>query len=284
MEVDVQCYLDQVEKANTRVQKSVALAQLMNFVVANKHMVEDGKPLNKILLDKIIEWRETDGDIFDADKYLELLYQNYDSDNKKEIDRVEQKEWVRKCDYYIATVDLTCGRKNRGIAIERFMEYLITTKHMVVKFERFNETLFKRLIELKADADVFNADKYLAILFPEYNVDKEKEVDLFENLKVDQVKERTTLIFIDNVQNTFTKTIYEMNFLEAIKKDVLGKSDKPLSFEDMSKGSDGLYLVKLNEVYELYEKVNIVTKNLGYIYNSSVTNVQCNKLGVYGQV
>src|ERR1700678_3905764 len=123
MEVDVQCYLDQVEKANTRVQKSVALAQLMDFVVANKHMLEDGKPLNKILLDKIIEWRETDGDIFDADKYLDLLYQNYDSDNKKEIDRVEQKEWVRKCNYYIATIDSTCGRKNRGIAIERFMEY-----------------------------------------------------------------------------------------------------------------------------------------------------------------
>lgn len=163
-------------------------------------------------------------------------------------------------------------------------DYIITHKDTIItdKYKDRNIIILNKLLELKhKNADVFDADKYIKILFPNHET-------------------TNTLIFEDYTQNKFTdKQTYNPNqttFLNTILTNLNKKYpsfDKNHIISSLNKSTDqikddpnypdGPYLIKINDdMYELHTKETTITITTGYFYSTNTTTTHMKKVGKYG--
>ena len=198
---------------------------------------------------------------------------------------MDERKFMFRISRYIKEVNDKKDRDEATIVFTEMMDYIVAGELILKEgtlndWSVFKEILFGKLIKFKKYNGTFDSDKYLGILFPGKMIPGE----------------RTTLAFYNNINNMFIETCHELNFLDSIIENVLSKYtiDKNVLLSSVNNGVndvkndllfvDGLYLVKNNETYELYEKITLATRTGGYVYDGFVTTVLMNRLGVYGQI
>ena len=81
--------LDNNITANNNQNKIITSIQLFEFLVKHKHFLYSHKKFSDTLLGKLYEFGESDKDVFDAQKYIQLLYPKLFTNNINNIIQTE---------------------------------------------------------------------------------------------------------------------------------------------------------------------------------------------------
>lgn len=202
-------------------------------------------------------------------------------------------------------------------------DYVVVHKNILNTYmcSNLKEIIYQKLLEFQHNnSNIFDAGKYLKILFNDRDLNPNSEIiDVLNNESIfksitplhiifdDYIKiypdiDDHTIIFDDYKINKFTNKCTYRNttlidgILENISNNyVLCNKNIILSMLNLNKTVEqikndttypnGPFLIKLsNTMFELYNKSTIITVSKGYIYSQDYSNVVIEKLGKYGSI
>lgn len=172
-------------------------------------------------------------------------------------------------------------------ALIEVFDYVVMNKDniLIPKYKDRNTIILNKLLELKhKNADVFDADKYIKILFPNYEI---TNTLIFEDYIINkftdkQIYNPTKTTFINAIiENLEKKYLFDKNYIRS----TLENNKSPFQIKDDNNYPNGPFLIKINDdMYELYIKETITTMAKGYFYFSDTVSTNIKKVGKYGFV